>query len=111
MHNTSLDCVEPTIISLKIVIVLFCLSMIAEHFCRFRNVLVIGRDCPCFSAGSKILSGIEAEGGGSAHRTCSSPGIQLSGEVLGSMCLAGIFNDDQTISFGKIENRIHVDHL
>ncbi len=35
----------------------------------------------------------------------------LCREILGAMRLAGVFNHDQAILFGQIENSVHVGHL
>ena len=61
MQNTGLNGIKTSVVSLKIMVVLLRLAMIAKRFRGFRDSRVIGSDRSRFAARSKILAGIEAK--------------------------------------------------
>src|SRR5262245_43706858 len=87
------------------------LPMVAEHLTPDRDPFVICGDGAGFATRPQILTRIEAEGGGPAHRPGLSPAALLPGEVLGSVGLAGVFDDDKVEPRCQVEYRVHVCHL
>ena len=85
--------------------------MVAQHLAVPRQSLVIGGDGSRFTDGAEILSGIEAEGRGVAHRPGLAPAALLLREVPGAMRLAGILDDDEVVPGRQVEDGIHVGHL
>src|SRR5579864_4017757 len=114
MQNASLNCVEATIVSLKIVVVLFRLPMIAQHSdlrCDFR---IVRCHRSCFAASTKVLARVEAERRCPAHRARLPPTramIEFARQILSSMGLTSIFDNDQSVLFTQRNDRVHIRHL
>ena len=111
VQEASLEGVQPAVVSLHVVEILFHLAVIAQHPYSLGHVVVICGDCPSLAACSEILSGIEAEGSRAAHGAGFHPTIELPGEVLSAVCLARIFDDYEPILSCKVQNCIHIGHL
>src|SRR5712664_1632360 len=87
-----LNGIEPPIVSLDVMVVLFYLTMVADHLHFLRHSLIVGCDRAAFTTSSKILSWVETESRRAAHGTCLLPVAVFLREILGAMCLAGILN-------------------
>src|SRR5260370_5507443 len=110
-QKTSLDRIQPTVITLHVVIVLFGLAMISEHTGILSEALFVSRYRSSLTTCSKILSRIETERGRSPDGTGLPPAVFLLGEILRPMSLASIFNDDKSVFFCDLQDRIHIRHL
>src|ERR1039458_2154681 len=110
-QDSSLDCIETSVVSLDIVVILLGLAMIAQHLSGVGNARIIGGDCPPFATGSQVLPRVKTECSGTAYRTSFEPPTVLSRKVFSAVSLACVFNDDQAILLCQIENWVHIHHL
>src|SRR5439155_18253994 len=92
---TRLDSVEPAVVPLDVVEVFPRLAVVAQHLAAPRQSLVVGRDGSRLAASTQILAGIEAERCGAAHRARLTPAFLLLREILRTVRLAGVLDDDQ----------------
>src|SRR5437879_3884163 len=92
LQDTRLDRIEPAIVSFDLVAILLRLAMVAQHTNLFCKGCIVGGNRAGFSTCAEILARIEAESSGMADRTDTAPTTLLMGKVLGSVCLAGIFD-------------------
>src|SRR6266403_3195299 len=92
-------------------VILLCLTMIAQHSRFLRERFFVSRDRACFATRPQVLSRIETESGSSPHGTSRPPAVFLFREILCAVSLAGVFDDDQLVLFGKFHKRIHIGHL
>src|SRR5207247_8696999 len=79
-QDPCLDRVESAIVPLDVVNVFPRLAMISQHLAVPRQSLVVGGDGSRLSAGAQILTGIEAERRGAAHRPGLTPPVLSLGE-------------------------------
>src|SRR5260370_19519680 len=93
------------------VVVLFSLSMIAQHPRFLCEHFIVSRDRSRLATRPEVFAGIETECGNSPHRPSYSPAIFLFREILRAVGLAGVFNDDQLVMLGYFQKRIHIGHL
>src|SRR6266849_4367623 len=110
-QDPGLKGVEAPVVALHVVVVLFCLPMIANHANLIRQFLVIGRDYSCLAARAQILSWIEAKGGRLADRTSLLPTLVTFGKILGAVGLAGILDYHQVVTIGKLLDCVHLGAL
>src|SRR6266436_5173931 len=87
-----LNGIEPPIVALYVVVVLFHLTMVADHLHCLRHSLIVGCDRAAFATSPKILSWVETESRCVAHGTCLLPVAVFLREILGAMCLACVLN-------------------
>ncbi len=85
--------------------------MITQLLHHLGNLRIVSGHGTCFATGSEVLSRIEAEGRGFAHRARLSPTLLLLRKVFGPVSLAGVFHHDQVVLLGQLEDRVHVRHL
>ena len=78
---------------------------------RLGHGFIVCGDGAAFSASSKILAGIKAEGRGHSDRAGTFPPVILLGEILRAVRLAGIFNHEQVVFLRQFQDWIHVGRL
>src|SRR5439155_2441031 len=110
-QNARLDRVEPPVVALDVVIILLRLAVIPEHTNLTRERLVVRGHGASFAAGAQVLARIEAERGRAAERASLAPPIFLFREVFCTVRLAGVFDDNEVVSGGQLEDGVHVGHL
>ena len=110
-QHTGLDRIEPAVEPLDVVVVLLRLPVVAEHSALVGHPVIIGGDCSGLAARTQVLPGIKAERGGMAHRACLAPPAFLFREVFCTVRLAGVFDDNEVVSGGQLEDGVHVGHL
>src|SRR5712692_5278768 len=110
-QNPGLKGVQAPVVALHVVVVLLCLSMIANHANLLCQFLVVSRDNSRFAARAQILSGIEAKGSRLADRTNLLPTLVTFGEILSAVGLAGILDDDQAVAIGNLLDCVHLGTL
>src|SRR5208337_4933000 len=110
-ENPCLNCIQPSVVTLYVMVVFLRLAMVTQHAYSLCQVWIVGRDCASLTASSQILAGIETESRCFPHRSSSFPAFVFLRKVLGAMGLAGIFHYDDTPSFSQLSNPIHVGRL
>src|SRR5438309_5548225 len=93
LQDTRLDRIEPAVVSFDFVAILHRLAMVAKHANLFCKGCIVCGNRPGFSTCAQVLTGIEAESSSMGDRTDTAPTTLLIGKVLGSVGLAGIFDD------------------
>ena len=111
MQQSALHRVQPAVVTFHVVVVLLRLAVLANHFDLRRDCSVIGRHRAAFAERAEVLARIKAERGGMTHGAGLHPAVQLAGEVLRTVRLAGIFNHLQPVLAGQPQDGIHVRHL
>jgi hypothetical protein len=66
-EQACLQSVEPAVVSFDVVVILFCLAVIADHAHVACHFFAIRRDRASFSASAEILSRIKTKSRGVAH--------------------------------------------
>src|SRR5215475_6126242 len=95
--EAGLNGVKPAVITFYIVVILFRLSVITNHFHARRHGFVVGGDGSGFAACSEVFPRIEAKSGGQTYRTRFLPNPVLARIVKSAMGLAGVFNHPQPV--------------
>src|SRR5262245_43227833 len=102
--------IQPTVVTLEVVVILRGLSMVAQHPDSPCHGFVASGDRSGLSTGTEVLAGVEAEGRGLAERArparCS-----IVRPVFCSMRLAGILDDKEVVLRGDRKDRVHVSRL
>ena len=106
-----LNGVQPPVITFDVVVILFCLAVIADHLHPLGHLFVVRSDRSRFAAGSQILARIKTERGSTPHRAGLFPDAFLAGKIFSPVSLAGIFNHHQVVFAGEVQNRVHIRRL
>src|ERR1035438_2842609 len=110
-QNPGLDCIQPSIVAFHVVVILLCLTMIAQHPDSACQRAVVRSYCSAFATRSEILPWIKAECRSAAHRPWLHPAVLFLWKVFGAVRLARILNHNQAVMASQPQNRIHVGHL
>src|SRR5207245_7369006 len=110
-QESGLDCIQPPVIAFDVVVVLHCLSMIADHLYLLRQARIVRSDCARLPTGPQILAWVKAECRRPAHRAGLHPAIALAGKIFSAVGLAGVFDHDEIVLLRNLKNRIHVGSL
>jgi hypothetical protein len=111
VQESSLQGIQPSVIAFDVVVILLRLAVIAQHLDFLSKIFIVRRNRSGFPACAQVLAGIEAKCRCASDRACFHPAVKLSRKVLGPVCLASIFNHDETVPVGDFLNRIHVGGL
>src|SRR5579872_99276 len=111
LENARLNRVESAVVTLNVMVVLSRLTMISNHPHFGCNLRIIRCGCSTFTAGSKILAGVETESRGMSDRSGFDPSVQSSGKIAGAVRLAGVLHKHKTVLFAELHNWIQVNHL
>ena len=79
--------------------------MIAQHTHLARQIGIIGGNHTPFAISPKILGEIEAESAKVTHAT------RFPSLIIRPVCLAGVFDNDQVVLAGDLEQGIHIGAL
>src|SRR5580704_3532733 len=107
-QNSCLKRIETAVVPLYIVVILFRLSVVAQHAHFPSHFLAVGCRSTGFTTSPQILSRIKAECRGMTHRSSRTPAVFLLGKILGSVSLAGVFHNDQVIPTRDFKDWIHI---
>src|SRR5881398_1686314 len=85
--------------------------MVSQDANGTRYALIICGDRTSFPARTQIFAGIKAKGCCMAHASGLLPCVLFLREILSSVRLASIFDNNQLVFARKLENGIHVHNL
>src|SRR5438270_5948718 len=97
MQDSRLDRVQPSVVPLYVVIILFHLPVIAQHLDSFSEARIIGGDSAAFPACAKILPWVKAERGCTPHGSGLHPAVESLREILSAVRLASVLYHCETV--------------
>src|SRR5258708_11550956 len=87
--------VQSPVVPFNVVIVFFCLTVVADHAHLASDFLVIRGSRSSFPAGTQVLSGIKAECSSASDRSGIPPAFFFFGKILPAMPLASVFDHNK----------------
>src|SRR5215469_14693427 len=103
--------VESSIVALNVVIILFRLPVVANHFALAGNRFIVRGNRASFAARTEILARIESKRCRLTYRAALSPAILRRREIFSTVRLARVFDYDQVIARRDLKNGVHVRRL
>src|SRR5262245_30992467 len=116
-EKTCLDGVKAPVVTLEIVDILLRLPVIADHPYHARDIFIVSGDGARLAACPQVLPRIKAERSRVSHRAGTTPEaltsacIAVSREILRSVRLACVLDNEQIPALGDLQDGIHVSHL
>jgi len=102
VEDGGLDAIHAAVPADHGVVIFFDLAVIAEDADFFVEVGVIGEDCPGFAKGAEVFAWVEAEAAGIGEEA------GFFSVVFGAVGLAGVFDDEDPVLAGDVEDGLEI---
>src|SRR5260370_37641155 len=106
-----LNRLQQAVIAFDVVVVLFCMAVVANQLHSSSHVRVVCGGGSGFSARAQIFARIEAESRGFSHRSCELPGVIFLGKILRPVRLTRILDYEEVVPRRKLQDWVHVRSL